>query len=240
MSAPTIARRASPAWVPPPTVRVDRSHPLGQGLVALFLCNSGAPRDLLTGLRLTPTAAALSTSNGLVAAANDAKASITTPGHLRLNQEFSFACGFMRLPGTPAGGSGLFGTTYTNADTSPYSGWMFDSQSSGVITLASNDGGSNASGVSSSNVASVGHNVATGVVEAGSVTVMLNDGAPVSTGRGALPTLHANSLLFIGAYPVVNNRNPCVSVQWAAVWARKLTRADHAMLRVDPYCMLRF
>lgn len=242
MPAPAIGVR--PGVQPGPSAQIDWSHPLSQGLVCYFLLNGRAPVDLVGGVTLTLTAAASISPLGLVCTSNNANASVTTPTHLRLSQLMSIGCGFLRAASTASNGAGLFGTTYTNTDTTPYVGAMFDTASNTKLGFSANSNGSAAPGATGGPDVRVGYNVALGRVEVGASNInqiRLNDATTAnSASRNNPPAYAADSKLYVGSYPPVTNRNPQAIVQWAAIWSRIVTDAEYAMLRADPYCFLRY
>jgi hypothetical protein len=233
--------------VPPGMPRLDRRHPLAQGLVACYLpatAPSGPIRnlagtggDLTTrgngGLLLGPEGPAL---NGQAAGQDYAYGAAPAA--------YQFAIGVSlfvrgRYLSTPSSGGILIGLTYDNAGTSPFDGYAVTNTTAG-LEGAFNLGGTGAylGGVTFT----AGTMVSAALSLAPSLHVYYLNGAANATDTGAGSIAYGTSpfLCFNAGAPgpasSVTNFAPTI----ACIWARALSAAEILALHNDPYGFLEY
>jgi len=216
-------------------------EPFSRGLVAAFapgLGNAGLT-DLVSGLKLTPTGGAtLGTAGGtagLICGAG-ATARVTAPSWLKLAPNVELVAR-MSFFGTPVAASGLFGITVNNTATSPFLGYAFDINATGLLRLGYSSGATfreYTGGGAYQRAPTPGQPFTmVGLFTLTEVSIYFGPDIGFVTSSGANPTFSATSELFLGG----GTSNVCI--EYALMYNRRLTASELKWFRDDPYHWVR-
>jgi hypothetical protein len=230
---PSVRRIIPWTRKPPVGYGLNWSHPLAQGLLAFFPCNEGggSPVDLCQGLALTKNSIGGTwgqDQNGTVYTTNagSAGATVVAPAYLQIQPPLTFVWSGNIL-GTPSNTATVFGITYSNTSTSPFSAFYCMLYSTLYFSMQFSYSASAQTTINSA-VQSLGPNWFAGTITSSAQALYVNNPwvAAGSKSQAITTTAYtANSLVTLGV-PSYQGLTNASSHSYGLIYNRILSNAE--------------